>query len=88
MALSVEDADQIIALAKEKEKKVCVSHQNRFNPPIQKLRRAIEEGRFGRLINGTARILWTRDNNYYKQAPWRGTRKFDGGTLMNQCITT
>jgi UDP-N-acetyl-2-amino-2-deoxyglucuronate dehydrogenase len=86
MALSVEDADKIIALAKEKNKKVCISHQNRFNPPIQKLRRAIEEGRFGRIINGTARILWTRDNNYYKQAPWRGTAELDGGTLMNQCI--
>lgn len=86
MALSVEDADNIIALAKEKNKKVGISHQNRFNPPIQKLRRAIEEGRFGKIINGTARILWTRDNNYYKQAPWRGTKALDGGTLMNQCI--
>lgn len=86
MALSVKDADYIIAFAKERNKKVCVSHQNRFNPPIQKLRRAIEEGRFGRLINGTARILWTRDDNYYNQAPWRGTRELDGGTLMNQCI--
>lgn len=86
MALSIEDANDIIALAKEKNKKICVSHQNRFNPPIQKLRRAIEEGRFGKLINGTARILWTRDDNYYKQAPWRGTKDLDGGTLMNQCI--
>ncbi|MBU3220658.1 Gfo/Idh/MocA family protein [Clostridium algidicarnis] len=86
MALSVEDADNIIALAKKKNKKVCISHQNRFNPPIQKLRRAIEEGRFGKIINGTARILWTRDDNYYKQAPWRGTKALDGGTLMNQCI--
>lgn len=86
MALSIEDADRMITLAKEKKKKICVSHQNRFNPPIQKLRRAIEEGRFGRLINGTARILWTRDDNYYKQAPWRGTKALDGGTLMNQCI--
>ncbi|WML46191.1 Gfo/Idh/MocA family oxidoreductase [Neobacillus sp. PS3-40] len=86
MALSVEDADRIIAVAKEKDKKVCISHQNRFNPPIQKLRKAIEEGRFGRIMNGTARILWTRDNNYYKQAPWRGTKELDGGTLMNQCI--
>jgi len=86
MALSVKDADDIIALAKEKNKKVCVSHQNRFNPPVQKLRRAVEEGRFGRIINGTARILWTRDDNYYKQAPWRGTKALDGGTLMNQCI--
>ncbi|MFC0414041.1 Gfo/Idh/MocA family protein [Cytobacillus solani] len=86
MALSVEDADHMIALGREKCLKICVSHQNRFNPPIQKLRRAIEEGRFGRIMNGTARILWTRDNNYYKQAPWRGTSELDGGTLMNQCI--
>ncbi len=86
MALSVEDALKINQVAKEKGLKVCVSHQNRFNPPIQKLRRAIEEGRFGRIINATARILWTRDDNYYKQAPWRGTKALDGGTLMNQCI--
>lgn len=86
MALSVKDADDIIGLAKEKNRKVCISHQNRFNPPIQKLRRAVEEGRFGRIINGTARILWTRDDDYYKQAPWRGTKALDGGTLMNQCI--
>lgn len=86
MALSMKDADEIIVLAKGKNKKVCVSHQNRFNPPIQKLRRAVEEGRFGKIINGTARILWTRDDNYYRQAPWRGTKELDGGTLMNQCI--
>ena len=86
MALSLEDADKIINLGKEKNLKVGVCHQNRFNPPIQKLRRAVEEGRFGKIINGTARILWTRDQNYYDQAPWRGTKDLDGGTLMNQCI--
>jgi predicted dehydrogenase len=86
MALNLDDADKMIALAKEKNLKLGVCHQNRFNPPIQKLRRAIDEGRFGKLINGTARILWTRDMNYYKQAPWRGTAALDGGTLMNQCI--
>ncbi len=86
MALSIKDADEMIRIAKEKSLKLGVSHQNRFNPPIQRLRRAIEEGRFGKLINGTARILWTRDNNYYKQATWRGTKALDGGTLMNQCI--
>ncbi len=40
----------------------------------------------GRIFNGMARILWTRDDNYYLQAPWRGTWALDGGTLMNQCI--
>lgn len=86
MAMSVEDADRINSLAKEKGLKVGVCHQNRFNPPIQKLRRALEEGRFGKIINVTARILWTRDQNYYNQASWRGTKELDGGTLMNQCI--
>ena len=86
MALTLEDADKIIKLGKEKSKKVCVSHQNRFIPAIQNLKRAIDEGRFGKLIHGTARILWARDDNYYKQAPWRGTKELDGGTLMNQCI--
>lgn len=86
MALSTEDALTINAAGKKNNVKICISHQNRFNPPIQKLRRAIEEGRFGKIINGTARILWTRDDNYYNQASWRGTRALDGGTLMNQCI--
>lgn len=86
MAMSIEDADSINKLAREKGLKVGVCHQNRFNPPIQKLRKALEEGRFGKLINVTARILWTRDQNYYNQASWRGTQELDGGTLMNQCI--
>lgn len=86
MALSSADADEMIRLAKEKKLKLGVCHQNRFNPPIRKLRRAIEEGRFGKIINGTARILWNRNDDYYKQASWRGTKALDGGTLMNQCI--
>ena len=86
MTLSLEDADKIIALGREKNKKVCVSHQNRFIPAVQKLKQAIDEGRFGKLIHGTARTLWARDDNYYKQASWRGTKALDGGTLMNQCI--
>ncbi|WP_446897566.1 Gfo/Idh/MocA family protein [Clostridium sp. LBM24168] len=86
MALSIDDADDMIKCSRENNVKLCISHQNRFNKPIQKLRKAIDENRFGNLINGTARILWNRNMSYYKQAPWRGTWKLDGGTLMNQCI--
>lgn len=86
MALSIKDADNMIAASKSNDVKLCVSHQNRFNKPIQQLRKALDEGRFGKLVNGTARILWNRNMDYYKQAPWRGTWELDGGTLMNQCI--
>ena len=86
MALSTKDADEMIRVAKENNVKLSVCHQNRFNKPIQQLRSAVEANRFGKLINGTARILWNRNMGYYHQAPWRGTWKLDGGTLMNQCI--
>lgn len=86
MALSIEDADRMISAAKENNVKLCVSHQNRFNKSVQMLRNAVEQDRFGKLINGTARILWNRNMSYYTQAPWRGTWELDGGTLMNQCI--
>jgi predicted dehydrogenase len=86
MALSIKDAERMIGTAEKNNVKLCVSHQNRFNPPIQRLRRAVEEGRFGKIIAGNARVLWNRNEDYYKQAPWRGTYELDGGCLMNQCI--
>lgn len=86
IALSLEDADSIIAKAKGKGVKVCACHQNRFNKSVQKISEAIDAGRFGKLLYGTAHIRWKRGEDYYKQAPWRGTWEQDGGTLMNQCI--
>ena len=86
IALSLEDADKIIAKAKEKDLVVCANHQNRFNKSIQKIRQAVESGEFGKMLYGTAHIRWNRGQDYYAQAPWRGTWAQDGGALMNQCI--
>lgn len=86
MALNTADAEQMIREAKENGVTLGVCHQNRFNAPIQELHKALDDGRFGKLVNGTARILWNRTMPYYEQAPWRGTWAQDGGTLMNQCI--
>jgi len=85
MALSVKDADKMIAAAKKKNLKLAVCFQNRFNAPIQRLRTALEAGRFGRLLHGMIQIRWNRNETYYAEAPWRGTWEQDGGTLMNQC---
>ncbi|MGI6686997.1 MAG: Gfo/Idh/MocA family protein [Christensenellales bacterium] len=86
IALSLQDADAIIQAGKEKGVQVCACHQNRFNKSIKKIREAVEEGRFGCLLHGTAHIRWNRGKEYYDQAPWRGTWAQDGGALMNQCI--
>jgi predicted dehydrogenase len=86
IALSIEDADAIIARAKDRGVKVSACHQNRFNKSVQKIREAVESGRLGKLFHGAAHIRWNRGKNYYTQAPWRGTWEQDGGALMNQCI--
>ena len=86
MAMSMADAEEIIRRSKAKGVKVCACHQNRFNVAVQKTRRALEAGRFGRLSHGSIHVRWNRNRNYYEQAPWRGTWAEDGGCLMNQCI--
>lgn len=86
IALSLEEADEIIEKAKGKNIKVSACHQNRFNKSVQKIREAVEDDRFGRMLHGTAHIRWNRGEDYYKHAPWRGTWEQDGGALMNQCI--
>ncbi len=86
MAMSIADADRIIALAEERNVKVSACHQNRFNVAVQELRHALEAGRFGRLSHGSIHVRWNRNKGYYDQASWRGTWAEDGGALMNQCI--
>jgi predicted dehydrogenase len=85
MALSTQDADIMNETAKKAGKKLAVCFQNRFNAPVQKLRTALEAGRFGRIFHGAVQIRWNRNDAYYAEAPWRGTWAMDGGTLMNQC---
>jgi UDP-N-acetyl-2-amino-2-deoxyglucuronate dehydrogenase len=84
MALTSNDAQRMIDKCKKFNSKLFVIKQNRFNVPVLLLRKAIEEKKFGKLILGTVRVRWSRNQSYYDQAPWRGTWKMDGGVLMNQ----
>ena len=84
MALTLDDADAMIKACDEAGVKLFVVKQNRFNVPVVKLREALDAGRFGKLILGTIRVRWSRDQAYYDQAPWRGTWAMDGGVLTNQ----
>ena len=86
IALSIADADAIIAAGKKAGVVVCANHQNRFNKSVQYIRKALEADRFGKLSHGAAHVRWNRGKGYYDQAPWRGTWAQDGGCLMNQCI--
>lgn len=84
MALRLQDADAMIRACDEAGVKLFVVKQNRFNVPIVKAREALEAGRFGRLVLGTVRVRWCRDQSYYDLDSWRGTWAYDGGVLTNQ----
>lgn len=86
IAMNMEDADEIVRRSREKHVKVSACHQNRFNLAVQETRKALEEGRFGKLSHGSIHVRWNRNKEYYEQADWRGKWATDGGALMNQCI--
>lgn len=84
MALTLQDADAMIRACDENRVRLFVVKQNRFNVPVVKLREALEAKRFGKLVMGTVRVRWSRDQAYYDQDAWRGTWAMDGGVLANQ----
>lgn len=84
MALTLNDADKMISACDENGSRLFVVKQNRFNVPVLKLREALKENRFGKLIMGTVRVRWCRPQSYYDQDSWRGTWALDGGVLTNQ----
>lgn len=84
MALTLADADKMIAACDAAGIKLFIVKQNRLNVPVLKLREALEAGRFGKLVLGTVRVRWCRPQTYYDQDSWRGTWALDGGVLSNQ----
>lgn len=86
IAMSMDDANEIVRRSEQGGIVVSACHQNRFNIAVQKTREAIEQNRFGKLSHGSIHVRWNRNQDYYTQAHWRGTWAQDGGCLMNQCI--
>lgn len=84
MALTLDDADKMIEACDINGVKLFVVKQNRYNKPVQKLRAAIVNNRFGKIVLATVRVRWCRTQKYYDMDDWRGTWKYDGGVLANQ----
>lgn len=84
MALTIDDADDMIMACQKNSCQLFVVKQNRFNLPVVKLKEALDNGRLGTLFMGTVRVRWCRTQEYYDQASWRGTWAMDGGVLTNQ----
>ena len=87
LEITLERCDAMIKACRENNVKLGVIFPSRFSDSSKVIKAAIEEGRFGRLTLGDAYVKWWRDQAYYDDGGWKGTKEFDGGgALMNQSI--
>ncbi|KKK38715.1 oxidoreductase [Mesobacillus campisalis] len=86
IAMTIEETDRIIRAAKDNSVKLTVVHPNRFRPVVMELKKLLDEGMLGKISHASAKVNWNRNQEYYDQAAWRGTKQYDGGVLMNQAI--
>lgn len=86
VALRLEHVDEMARTAAEKNLKLWVAFQNRYNPAVVKAREAMDSGRLGKMVIGTVRVRWYRDQSYYDADNWHGTWAMDGGVISQQAI--
>lgn len=84
MATRWHDGLAMVKACDEANVRLFVVKQNRRNATLQLLKRAVEQGRFGKIYSVALNVFWTRPQDYYDSAKWRGTWEFDGGAFMNQ----
>lgn len=85
-ALRLADGVRLVETCRQKGVRLGVVHPNRMKPFVQALRKAVDNGLFGKITHVNATLRWNRRPEYYRSEPWRGTRKFDGGILYNQAV--
>jgi len=84
MATRLVEGKKMVSACDEEGVHLFVVKQNRLNPTLQLLKRAVQKRRFGRIYMVNVNVFWTRPQEYYDSARWRGTWEFDGGAFMNQ----
>ncbi|MGD9601785.1 MAG: Gfo/Idh/MocA family protein [Gammaproteobacteria bacterium] len=84
MATRLADGKRMVATCDDEHVHLFVVKQNRLNPTLQLVKRAVRKKRFGRIYMVNVNVFWTRPQSYYDSSRWRGTWEFDGGAFMNQ----
>lgn len=84
MALSVIDCREMIETAETMKRHLFIVKQNRYNPPVQMLKELIVQGRLGKIYEAQLNCFWNRNDRYYNESSWKGTKDLDGGILFTQ----
>jgi UDP-N-acetyl-2-amino-2-deoxyglucuronate dehydrogenase len=83
MAIHLLDCGEMIKTAERANKRLFIVKQNRFNPPVQSIKKLIDDGSLGNIYSIQLSCFWNRNEDYYANS-WKGTQELDGGTLYTQ----
>jgi len=83
MAITVHDCGEMIKAAERSNRRLFAIKQNRFNPPVEAVKKAVDEGRLGQIQSVQLSCFWNRNADYYNNS-WKGSKDLDGGTLFTQ----
>lgn len=87
LEITLKRCDAIIQACEAAGTRLCAIFPSRFSEANQRIKEALDTGRFGRVTLGDTYVKWWRTQDYYDSGGWRGTWKLDGGgALMNQSI--
>ncbi len=84
MSMSTTESDQMIRAATQNDKKLFVVKQNRHNPPVAAVKKLMQEEAIGKIYLVNINCFWNRNEQYYNQSDWRGSKEKDGGCLYTQ----
>jgi UDP-N-acetyl-2-amino-2-deoxyglucuronate dehydrogenase len=82
MALNTKDTQKMMEAEKKSGQKFFLVKQNKFNPPIRALKDAVYHNKLGNLIMINSNVYWNRNDQYYANENWRGTKNIDGGMFF------
>jgi predicted dehydrogenase len=89
LAHTLAEGEGLLAAAADSTAKIALCFQNRYNAPVQEMRRLLDSGELGQVLGASATVMWHRDADYYLSRPWRGSwAEGGGGLMMNQAIHT
>ena len=89
LAHTLAEGERLLVAAAESTARIGLCFQNRYNAPVQEMRRLLDSGELGQVLGASATVMWHRNADYYLDRPWRGSWGGGGGGLMmNQAIHT
>ena len=85
-AMTLKETDEMIEACKAANLRFGCTVQSRVRKSIQAVKKAIDSGRFGKILNADAYMKWYRSSEYYHSDGWRSSRKSGAGVTVQHAF--